>query len=46
MRIRGILEGGGFLQYLTQREITAFEAQAFAVVGSTLLGSTEEFVGI
>ena len=46
MRIQGMLEGGGFLQYLTIREITSFESQAFAVVGSTLVGATEEFVGI
>lgn len=46
VKIQGYYGGGGFEQILTLREITQFEADEWAVVGTTQVGSTTEIVGI
>ncbi len=46
MRIRGSLALGGFEQILTLRETFDNEADSWAIVGVTRVGSTNEFVGI
>lgn len=46
MRIQGSLMNGYFQQKLYLREVTTSETDRWAVVGTTQVGSTTEFVGI
>jgi len=46
MGIHGQLKPGEFLQWLTLREVTDKEADSWAIVGTTQVGATDEFVGI
>lgn len=46
MRIAGIMREGSFEQILSLREITDFEADSWAIVGTTQVASEREFVGI
>jgi len=46
MRITGVLEQGYFYQDLVLRKITEFEADQWAIVGITQVGSETEVVGI
>lgn len=46
MGIQSVFSLGEFLQWLTLREITSYEADSWAVVGVTTVNSENEFVGI
>ena len=46
MGIQGIFQTGEFLQYLTLREVTSYEADSWAIVGTTLVGAEREYVGV
>lgn len=45
MRIQGSLDGGLLTQILTLREVVTAEADTWAIVGVTTVGSETEFVG-
>lgn len=46
MRIQGSFDNGLFTQVLTLREVVTGEADSWAIVGTTILDSQTEFVGI
>lgn len=46
MKIASSYHMGGFEQTLTLREVTDYEADAWAVVGTATVGNVNEFVGI
>lgn len=46
VQIQGIMSGGAFEQILRLREVTDYETDSWAVVGSSLVSSETEVVGI